>query len=112
MLARDPYRHYRRSMRRNRRMRHGGYPLIIPYPTSLPLPWRSPHWPGSPHRHRSAFWPFFITGAAFGAAALIHAHHPGYWVIAAVVTAAAGMFLGIRTASCGPARPGKARLGG
>jgi S-DNA-T family DNA segregation ATPase FtsK/SpoIIIE len=47
------------------------------------------------YRHRSAFRPFAVTAAAFILAAIIHRHHPGYWVIAAVVTAAAGGFLGM-----------------
>lgn len=95
MISRDPYRRYRRSMRRNRRTRHGGYPVIMPYPCEPAAAMAFAALGRFLYRHRSAFWPFSMTGAAFILAALIHAHHPGYWVIAAVVTVAAGFFLGI-----------------
>jgi S-DNA-T family DNA segregation ATPase FtsK/SpoIIIE len=47
------------------------------------------------YRHRSAFWPFLVTVAAFVLAAIIHAHHADWWPTAAVVTAAAGMVAGM-----------------
>ena len=47
------------------------------------------------YRHRSAFLPFVITGAAFILAAIIHRHHPGMWVLVAVVTVAAGLVAGV-----------------
>jgi S-DNA-T family DNA segregation ATPase FtsK/SpoIIIE len=95
LTRRDPYRHYRRAMRRNWRTRHGGYPVI----------WPAPYEPAAAillaalgrlaYRHRSAFLPFAITGAAFILAAVVHRHHPGTWVIVAVVTVAAGVVLGM-----------------
>jgi DNA segregation ATPase FtsK/SpoIIIE, S-DNA-T family len=95
LLTRDPYRQYRRSMRRNRRMRHGGYPVILPYPYEPVAAMAFAAAARFAFRHRSAFWPFAITGTTFILAAIIHAQHPGYWVVSVVVTAAAGMFLGI-----------------
>ena len=94
-MRRDPYRQYRRRMRRNWRSRHGGYPIILPVPyepvAGLALAALS-RWA---YRNRSAFLPFTITGAAFILAAILHRHHPGWWVAAAVVTLAVGLFLGI-----------------
>jgi hypothetical protein len=40
------------------------------------------------YRHRSAFVPFAVTGAAFIAAAVIHRHHPDAWIAVMTVTAA------------------------
>ena len=95
MLSRDPYRHYRRGMRRNRRMRHGGYPVILPYPYEPAAAMAFAALGRFLYRHRSAFWPFVITGAVFILAAVIHRHHPGYWVMTTVVTFSTGIFLGI-----------------
>jgi DNA segregation ATPase FtsK/SpoIIIE, S-DNA-T family len=104
-MSRDPYRRYRKSMRRYRRMRHGGYPVIVPYPYDPVAAMAFAALGRAAYRHRSAFWPFLIAGAAFVLAAVVHRHHPGYWVAAVVVTAAAGMFLGIphRLMWAGPA---------
>ena len=95
MISRDPYRHYRRAMRRNRRMRHGGYPVILPYPYQPAAGVAFAVLARFLFRHRSAFWPFIITGAVFILAAIIHRHHPGYWVISTVVTVGFGLFLGM-----------------
>jgi S-DNA-T family DNA segregation ATPase FtsK/SpoIIIE len=47
------------------------------------------------YRHRSAFLPFAVAGAAFILAVIIHRHHPGMWVLVAVATLAAGLVTGI-----------------
>jgi S-DNA-T family DNA segregation ATPase FtsK/SpoIIIE len=82
-------------MRRGYRSRRGGYPLIVPYPHEPAAAMAFAALARVLYRHRSAFRPFAVTAAAFILAAIIHRHHPGYWVIAAVVTAAAGGFLGM-----------------
>src|ERR1700733_13767082 len=94
-MRRDPYRHYRRAMCRNWRTRHGGYPVIWPasYEPAAAIVFAALGRPA--YRHRLAFLPFAITGAAFILAAIVHRHHPGMWVIAAVVTVAAGLVLGM-----------------
>jgi len=94
-MRRDPYRHYRRAMRRNWRTRHGGYPVIWPasYEPAAAIVFAALG--RLAYRHRLAFLPFAITGAAFILAAIVHRHHPGMWVIAAVVTVAAGLVLGM-----------------
>lgn len=96
MLSRDPYRRYRRGMRRNWRARHGGYPVMLPpYPYESAAALAFAALGRFLYRHRSAFWPFTITGATFILAQVIHDHHPGYWVITAVATVSTGVFLGI-----------------
>jgi S-DNA-T family DNA segregation ATPase FtsK/SpoIIIE len=82
-------------MRRNWRTRHGGYPVILPplYEPSAAIVFAALG--RLAYRHRSAFLPFAITGAAFILAAILHRHQPGLWVTAAVVTAAAAFVLGI-----------------
>jgi S-DNA-T family DNA segregation ATPase FtsK/SpoIIIE len=47
------------------------------------------------YRHRSAFLPFVITGAAVIAADVIRRHHPGAWIAAVTVTAAVTIVAGI-----------------
>jgi S-DNA-T family DNA segregation ATPase FtsK/SpoIIIE len=94
-MRRDPYRYYRRAMRRNWRTRHGVYPLFI----------APPYEPGGPliiamlgrllYRHRSAFLPFLISGTTFVLAYITHRHHAESWPIAAIATFAAVMILGI-----------------
>jgi DNA segregation ATPase FtsK/SpoIIIE, S-DNA-T family len=76
-------------------MRRGGYPVILPYPYDPVAAMALAALGRFLYRHRSAFWPFAITGAAFILAAVIHRHHPGYWAVATVVTVTAGFVLGI-----------------
>jgi DNA segregation ATPase FtsK/SpoIIIE, S-DNA-T family len=85
MSNRDPYRRYRRRMRRYGRSRYSEYPLLLigpDEPLSLIAAAAFGRWA---YRHRSAFWPFLITTAAFITARTVHRHHPRYWLIAAVV---------------------------
>lgn len=97
MTRRDPYRQYRRHMRRAYGSRHGRYPVMVPVDYGYQPP-------GivvlaaigrAAYRHRSAFRPLAITAAAFIAAAVLHQDHPGSWIAVAAVTAATGVFLGI-----------------
>ena len=76
-------------------MRHGGYPVILPYPYEPAAAMAFAALGRFLYRHRSAFWPFVISGAVFILAAVIHRHHPGYWVMTTVVTFSTGIFLGI-----------------
>jgi S-DNA-T family DNA segregation ATPase FtsK/SpoIIIE len=46
-------------------------------------------------RHRSAFLPFTITSAAFALAAVIHRHHPHYWIAGLAITSVTTIILGI-----------------
>jgi len=94
-MRRDPYRHYRRAMRRGFRSRHGAYPILIPPPYEPVAAMMFAATARVLYRHRSAFMPFAVTGAAFIIAAIIHRHHPGLWVIVAMVTLAAGLVLGV-----------------
>jgi S-DNA-T family DNA segregation ATPase FtsK/SpoIIIE len=82
-------------MRRTWRTRRGGYPVILPLPYEPVAAMAFAALGRFLFRHRSAYLPFIITAAAFTLAAIVHRHHPGYWVIAAVVTVAAGIFLGM-----------------
>lgn len=94
-MPRDPYRRYRRQMRRAFRGRHGGYPVPFPIPYE-PLGWIAlaafSRWA---YRHRSAFLPFAITTAAFLTAGYLYHHHRGWWIIVAAVTLTATIVLGI-----------------
>jgi DNA segregation ATPase FtsK/SpoIIIE, S-DNA-T family len=76
-------------------MRRGRYPVILPYPYEPVAAIAFAAMGRLAYRNRSAFWPFIISGTAFILALVIHHHHPGYWVIAAVTTVATGMFLGM-----------------
>jgi S-DNA-T family DNA segregation ATPase FtsK/SpoIIIE len=94
-MPRDPYRHYRRQMRRAFRGRHGGYPVLFPIPYE-PLGWIAlaafSRWA---YRNRSAFLPFAITAAAFLDAVYLRHHHRGWWITIAAVTTLATIVLGI-----------------
>jgi len=82
----DPYRRYRRQMRRAYRGRHGGYPVPFPIPyesLSLVALAAFSRWA---YRNRSAFGPFAIAAAEFATAANLHHHHPGSAALGAVVT--------------------------
>ena len=95
MMARDPYRRYRRQMRRAFRGRHGGYPVLFPIAYE-PLGWIAlAAFSRLAYRHRSAFLPFAITAAAFLAAMDLHPHHRRWWVTVAVITTLATIVLGI-----------------
>jgi hypothetical protein len=94
-MRRHPYRHYRRAMRRRFRSRLGGYPILIPPPYEPVAAMMFAGFARVLYRHRSAFMPFAVTGAAFILAAIVHRHHPGMWVLPAVVTLAAGLVLGV-----------------
>jgi S-DNA-T family DNA segregation ATPase FtsK/SpoIIIE len=94
-MRRDPYRRYRRAMRRGFRSRHGAYPILVPPPYEPVAAMAFAALARVAYRHRSAFLPFTITGAAFIVAAIVHKHHPGVWVLAAVATLTAGLVLGV-----------------
>jgi S-DNA-T family DNA segregation ATPase FtsK/SpoIIIE len=96
-MRRDPYRQYRRGMRRNWRARHGRYPVLVMddlgyQPLILIAAAAISRFA---YRHRSAFLPFVVAVASFALAAILHQHHPGLWVTTAVITAAAAFILGI-----------------
>ena len=95
MMRRDPYRHYRRAMRRGFRSRHGAYPILVPRPMSRSRPWPSRHWPGWPtgtgrHSCRS-----LLPAPRSSSRLSCIKHHPGIWVLVAVVTVAAGIVTGV-----------------
>jgi S-DNA-T family DNA segregation ATPase FtsK/SpoIIIE len=90
-MRRDPYRQYRRAMRRGFRPRHGSYPILIPPPYEPVAAMMFAALARLAYRHRSAFLPFAVTGAMFILAAVVHKHHPGMWVIVTLVTVAAGL---------------------
>jgi S-DNA-T family DNA segregation ATPase FtsK/SpoIIIE len=94
-MRRDPYRHYRRAMRRGFRSRHGAYPVLFPAPYEPVAAMAFAALARLAYRHRSAFAPFVMTGAGFLLAAIVHKHHPGMWVLVAVVTVAAGLVAGV-----------------
>ncbi len=86
MMHGNPYRRYRRQMRRAFRGRHGGYPVLFPIPyesLSLVALAAFSRWA---YRNRSAFLPFTITAAAFLAAVNMHDHHTGSAAVIAAVT--------------------------
>jgi DNA segregation ATPase FtsK/SpoIIIE, S-DNA-T family len=93
MMGRDPYRSYRRRMRRS--LRRDGFPVMflpLGEPLGLIAAAAFGRWA---YRHRSAFLPFGIATAAFILAAIVHAHHAGLWVLAAVVTLVTAPVLGM-----------------
>jgi S-DNA-T family DNA segregation ATPase FtsK/SpoIIIE len=95
MMDRDPYRRYRRRTRRAWRGGRGAFPVMFMdpgEPAALIVAAALGRWA---YRHRSAFLPFVITGAAFIAADVIRRHHPGSWIVAVVVTAAVTIVAGI-----------------
>lgn len=92
MMRRDPYRNYRRTMRRHRR---DGYPVLLFSPDE-PLTFLAisalARWA---YRHRSAFLPFIITAAAFIIAAMLHHHHPAASITITILTVIGTLVLGI-----------------
>jgi S-DNA-T family DNA segregation ATPase FtsK/SpoIIIE len=98
-MRRDPYRYYRRAMRRGWLSRHGqgyGYPVMFwpPYePVALAV---FAAMARLAYRYRSAFWPFTIAGTMFVLAAVAHRHDAALRAaVAGAVTVAAGCFLGV-----------------
>jgi DNA segregation ATPase FtsK/SpoIIIE, S-DNA-T family len=90
-MSRAPYRRYRRDIRRAGRHIRGGYPILIPAPYQPVAAIAFAAMARLAYRHRSAFWPFAITGALFVVAAIVHSHHPLWWIVSAVITATAGL---------------------
>lgn len=112
-MRRDPYRHYRRGMRRNWRTRHGRYPVLVMddlgyQPLGLIAVAAFSRFA---YRHRSAFLPLVIAAGAFGLAAILHRHHPGLWVLTAVVTPTAAFVLAIPHRLLWANPPGKLAAG-
>jgi S-DNA-T family DNA segregation ATPase FtsK/SpoIIIE len=94
-MARDPYRRAARRARRAIRKGEQPYPMMM-------------FGPGEPlgaiaaevigrwlYRHRSAFVPFLVAGAAFITAALAHPRHSRYWLLVAMATVLGTVLLGI-----------------
>jgi DNA segregation ATPase FtsK/SpoIIIE, S-DNA-T family len=93
-MGRDPYRRYRRRMRRYGRNRDAAYPMLIidPYePFAFLMLAAVSRWA---YRHRSAFAPFIIALSAFITAAMLHTHHAQLWIPIATVTAIIAVVLG------------------
>jgi DNA segregation ATPase FtsK/SpoIIIE, S-DNA-T family len=94
-MARDPYRRHMRRMRRA--MRRNGdnpYGVIIvgpDEPFGLVVLAAIGRWA---FRHRSAFYPFWVTLGAFIAAGMAHRHHAQLWTPVAAITAVATVLLG------------------
>jgi len=98
-MARDPYRRAaRRYARRTRRaMRKGEqpYPVMIFCPDE-PFGAIAAEVIGRwLFRHRSAFVPFLVAGAAFTTALWTHPRHSRYWLLAAMATVLGTVLLGI-----------------
>jgi S-DNA-T family DNA segregation ATPase FtsK/SpoIIIE len=87
-MARDPYRRHTRAIRRAMR-KNGDNPygvLIVgpDEPFGLIILAALGRWA---FRHRSAFYPFWVTLAAFIAAGAAHGHHAQWWIPVTVITA-------------------------
>jgi S-DNA-T family DNA segregation ATPase FtsK/SpoIIIE len=90
-MARDPY---RRQIRRLRRNRSNQFPVLIlnrDEPVAIILAAFIAKWV---YRHRSALVPFDIALAALITAAIIHAHHAGYWIPVSVITVTLAVIAG------------------
>jgi S-DNA-T family DNA segregation ATPase FtsK/SpoIIIE len=90
-------RNYQRQMRRARRRwgNQDAYPMLIlgaDEPTMAIALAALGRWL---YRHRSAFLPFVISGAAFLAAIWMHAHHAQWFILVACVTLLAVLFTGL-----------------
>jgi DNA segregation ATPase FtsK/SpoIIIE, S-DNA-T family len=95
-VSRYEYRQYRRAMRRTGRRRRGGYPVMIaqyPYEPAAVMAFAA--LARFAYRHRSAFVPFWITGALFAVAAITHSRHHDLWILTATLTGTVGLVLGI-----------------
>jgi DNA segregation ATPase FtsK/SpoIIIE, S-DNA-T family len=89
-MARDPYRRHTRRIRRAMR-KQGGSPygvLIIgpDEPYGLIIAAAIGRWA---FRHRSAFYPFWVTLAAFIAAGAAHGHRAKWWIPVTIITTVA-----------------------
>lgn len=94
MRTRDPYRRSARRARRAMRRGEPGYPVMVfgpDEPVTLLLIAALARFA---FRHRSAFAPFLLSGALFTAAALIHRHHPGWWISELAFTIGVSTLLG------------------
>ena len=93
-MARDPYRRQMRRIRRTMRNNGGSpYGVIIvgpDEPFGLIILAALGRWA---FRHRSAFYPFWVTLAAFIAASTAHGHHARWWIPVTAVTAVATVIL-------------------
>jgi S-DNA-T family DNA segregation ATPase FtsK/SpoIIIE len=97
LTRRDPYRQYRRHMRRNYGSRHGRYPVVM-LDTNGYQPLGIIAMAAIArvaYRNRSAFLPFIIAAGVFTVAASLHQDHPGSWITVAAVTGISSVFLGI-----------------
>ena len=95
MNRRDPYRRAMRRSRRSWRNRDGAYPLLIigpEEPAGVIIAGIIARWAW---RHRSAFFPFTVTGSVFAAAAFTHPHHARWWITTACATVLVTVVLGI-----------------
>jgi S-DNA-T family DNA segregation ATPase FtsK/SpoIIIE len=95
MMYRDPYRHYRRRMRRGWRGRRDGYPMVFIGPEESLFLIAAAALGRWAYRHRSAFLPLAIMAGAFIAAGIIRQHHPGWWISVALITAAVTIILSV-----------------
>ena len=96
MTRRDPYRQYRRHMRRSYRSQRGRYPVIVPVDYGYqPLGIIALAAIGRrAFRHRSAVAPFWVALAAFIAAGAAHGHHARWWIPVTVITTMTTAVLG------------------
>ena len=94
-MARDPYRRAARRARRAMRKGEHPYPVMVfgpDEPFGILAAAAIGRWL---FRHRSAFVPFLVAGAAFATAFLTHPRHARYWLPVAAVTVVATVLLGI-----------------
>lgn len=83
MRTREPY---RRGARRALRRSDPAYPVMVIGPDEPVIFLALTALARLAFRHRSAFAPFLVTGAAFTAAAVIHRHHASWWIPFTAVT--------------------------
>lgn len=95
MRTRDPYRRPARRARRALRRGDGAYPVMVIGPDESVFLLALAALARLAFRHRSAFAPFIISGAAFAAAAVIHRHHSGWWIPATAITGAVSALLAL-----------------
>jgi DNA segregation ATPase FtsK/SpoIIIE, S-DNA-T family len=84
-------RRMRRAMRRNGGNRYGVIIVGPDEPLGLIALAAIGRWA---FRHRSAFYPFWVTLGAFITAAITHTHHARYWIPVTVLTAVTTIMLG------------------
>src|SRR5579872_739257 len=93
MRTRNPYRQGARRARRALRRGEPTYPVMVIGPDEPVILLALAALARWAFRHRSAFAPFLLAGAAFAMAALIHRHHTGWWIPVTAVTCAASVLL-------------------